>query len=93
MFLQMGTDPDLAAFVGGCLPPESVVLPASTNGTIEQGFLENLGELYVRGASLDWDVLAKDCASPKVNLPAYPFQRRRYWLDSPRKARASSRRS
>jgi len=91
VFLQMGTDPDLAAFVGGCLPPESVVLPASTNGTIEQGFLENLGELYVRGASLDWDVLAKDCASPKVNLPAYPFQRRRYWLDSPRKARASSR--
>ncbi|MBL7553525.1 SDR family NAD(P)-dependent oxidoreductase [Frankia sp. AgB1.9] len=46
-----------------------------------------LAQAYARGARLDWDAVFTDLAGrlPAVaELPTYPFQRRRYWLDVPR---------
>jgi acyl transferase domain-containing protein len=42
--------------------------------------IAGLGELHVAGAELDW---ARAWGSPRrhVNLPHYPFQRRRFWFD------------
>ncbi len=51
-----------------------------------QQILENAGELYVRGAAMDWEALSNGCGTRRVTLPRYPFQRRRYWIDSPQKA-------
>ncbi|PKW18354.1 type I polyketide synthase [Saccharopolyspora spinosa] len=42
--------------------------------------LHSLAEAYVRGATVDWAV-AFGGAGRRLDLPTYPFQRQRYWLD------------
>ncbi|RPF40442.1 acyl transferase domain-containing protein [Streptomyces sp. Ag109_G2-6] len=46
-------------------------------------FLASAAELYVRGGDVDWAALtAAGSSDTWIDLPTYPFQRRRYWLDS-----------
>lgn len=40
-------------------------------------------ELYVRGVAVDWRTLYEHRKVKKRPLPSYPFERERYWLDSP----------
>ncbi|MGD1704678.1 polyketide synthase [Dapis sp. BLCC M229] len=47
-----------------------------------QQMLSSLGELYVRGAEIDWVGVDKDYTRQKVTLPTYPFQRQRYWVET-----------
>ncbi|MER5642144.1 type I polyketide synthase [Kitasatospora sp. NPDC002227] len=42
-------------------------------------FLTSLAEAFVNGADVDWSLLLTETAH--VDLPTYPFQRERYWLD------------
>ncbi|MFL6123021.1 SDR family NAD(P)-dependent oxidoreductase, partial [Actinophytocola sp.] len=44
-------------------------------------FLRSVGEAYVHGAAVDWTPVFP--GARRVDLPTYPFQRRRYWLDAP----------
>ncbi|WP_437692720.1 type I polyketide synthase [Sorangium sp. So ce176] len=46
--------------------------------------LTSLGELYARGARVDWSAVHRARGGARVDLPTYPFQRRRYWVDAPR---------
>ncbi len=43
--------------------------------------MDELGELYIKGANIDWDLLYKDQNRVKVNLPVYPFEKKVYWGD------------
>lgn len=43
--------------------------------------LESLGTLYEQGAKIDWQTFDGTYPRTKVNLPRYPFQRQRYWID------------
>ncbi|MEX5637329.1 SDR family NAD(P)-dependent oxidoreductase [Parafrankia sp. FMc2] len=43
--------------------------------------LTALAQLHVAGRAVDWAAVLP--AAPRVTLPTYPFQRRRYWLDVP----------
>src|SRR5262249_51475391 len=43
--------------------------------------LPELLEQWVRGLELDWRAVYGDIKPPRVSLPAYPFARRRYWVD------------
>lgn len=52
--------------------------------------LDTLGKLYVGGAAVDWKGLDRDYPRRKVTLPTYPFQRARYWMPIPKKARTQS---
>ena len=49
--------------------------------------LQSAGELYVRGANLDWVRFEREAGSVgvrrKVTLPTYPFQRERQWTEAP----------
>ncbi|MET9403977.1 acyltransferase domain-containing protein, partial [Kitasatospora sp. NPDC002965] len=45
-------------------------------------FLLSAAELWVRGVPVDWPGLFAAARPRPVTLPAYPFQRRRYWLDA-----------
>ncbi|NEQ49336.1 MAG: type I polyketide synthase [Leptolyngbya sp. SIO3F4] len=47
----------------------------------KQTLLYSLGELYVRGAKIDWQGV-DPIPVQRVPLPTYPFERQRYWLDS-----------
>lgn len=45
-----------------------------------RGDLEALAAQWVRGATVDWGKLHPAGRPPLVELPAYPFRRRRHWL-------------
>jgi len=44
--------------------------------------LSSLGRLYRRGYEIDWDAFNRPYQRRRVSLPTYPFERRRFWLDS-----------
>ncbi|MCB0108600.1 MAG: acyltransferase domain-containing protein, partial [Caldilineaceae bacterium] len=43
--------------------------------------LKSLGDLYIRGADVDWTAFHANRDAQKVVLPTYPFQRARYWIE------------
>ncbi|WP_415830418.1 SDR family NAD(P)-dependent oxidoreductase, partial [Kibdelosporangium persicum] len=57
-------------------------------GTLRRGdggwsrLLTSLAEAYVHGVGVDWRPVFPDARV--IDLPTYPFQRRRYWLESSR---------
>ncbi|ONI92326.1 hypothetical protein ALI22I_04510 [Saccharothrix sp. ALI-22-I] len=44
-------------------------------------FLASLAEAHTRGAGVDWTAVFAGNGVRAVELPTYPFQRQRYWLD------------
>ncbi|MEU6634063.1 SDR family NAD(P)-dependent oxidoreductase [Streptomyces parvus] len=67
------------------------VPPVVVVGTLRRGeggwdqFLRSLAGLFVRGAAdPDWQVLLGG-PHPRVELPTYAFQRRRFWIESVKK--------
>ncbi|BAC89885.1 type I polyketide synthase [Gloeobacter violaceus] len=52
--------------------------------------LEVLGGWFVEGsAAVEWGRLAGDGRMRRVSLPTYPFERQRYWMESPPAATAA----
>jgi acyl transferase domain-containing protein/acyl carrier protein len=86
VFLECGPQPILLGMGRQCLPENTGVwLPSLRSGQEDwQQLLASLGELYVRGAKIDWQGFDKDYPQRrKVILPTYPFQRQRYWVEIP----------
>ncbi|WP_437718137.1 SDR family NAD(P)-dependent oxidoreductase [Sorangium sp. So ce448] len=70
---------------------ECAWLPSLCQGRGEwETMLSSLGELFVRGAGVDWKRFDAPYARRRVRLPTYTFQRTRYWFES--KSRPQSRR-
>jgi acyl transferase domain-containing protein len=52
------------------------------DGSLDQ-LLRSVGEAFVHGVAVDWAAaFAGRPRDPRVTLPSYPFQRRRYWLSA-----------
>ncbi|MBD2438979.1 SDR family NAD(P)-dependent oxidoreductase [Nostoc sp. FACHB-110] len=85
VFLEIGAKPTLLGMGRECLPDSaSLWLPSLRPGMPEwKQLLESLADLYVAGIEIDWLAFAGDAPQQKVPLPNYPFQRQRYWLDTP----------
>ncbi|WP_195576329.1 type I polyketide synthase [Paenibacillus sp. 1001270B_150601_E10] len=49
--------------------------------TIMTGLLIAIGNAWVSGREIDWDLLYQDCPVGRVPLPTYPFEKRRYWIE------------
>ncbi|MFI5649266.1 type I polyketide synthase [Kitasatospora sp. NPDC051705] len=87
-FLELGPDGILASMVPACLaglPSAGPVaaVPALRRDRPEPATaLAALARLHVRGTPVDWAALGGGPAGTPVDLPTYPFQRRRYWLDA-----------
>jgi acyl transferase domain-containing protein/acyl carrier protein len=47
--------------------------------------VEGLAEIYVAGAELNWQEVWKETRANYVRLPAYPWQRERYWIEPRRR--------
>jgi acyl transferase domain-containing protein/esterase/lipase len=84
VFIECGTKPILLAMGRQCLPSGfGVWLPSLRPQQSDwQQILQSLGELYIRGVKVDWLGFDKDYVRHKVVLPTYPFQRKRYWVES-----------
>ncbi len=64
--------------------PDVVWLPAlSPEADAWQRILSTLSELYLRGVKVDWLAFDRGYARRTVPLPAYPMERKRYWIDAP----------
>ncbi len=49
----------------------------------DRSLQEALGEIWVRGASVDWSRPFEGAGARRVALPTYAFQRERFWLEPP----------
>ncbi|MGF7179799.1 SDR family NAD(P)-dependent oxidoreductase [Tunturiibacter psychrotolerans] len=85
MFVEMGPSPILVRMGSQCVPVgEGTWLPSLREDRDDgQQLLETLGQLYVNGVSVNWLGFYQNRRARKVTLPTYPFQRERYWVDSP----------
>ena len=88
VFLEIGPKPILLGMGRNCLPQNSAIWLPSLRPNLEgvqdwAPMLHSLGELYVRGATVDWDGFDQAYLSNRrrVVLPTYPFQRERCWFD------------
>ncbi|WP_271190623.1 hypothetical protein, partial [Dactylosporangium matsuzakiense] len=77
-FLEVGPDAVLAALV------EDGIAVARKGRDEAETLMAAVGRAYTRGWAPDWAKVFGAAAT--VELPTYPFQRERYWLDSYRRA-------
>ncbi|WP_309112042.1 SDR family NAD(P)-dependent oxidoreductase [Saccharothrix sp.] len=81
--LELGPDGVLSAMAAACVE-RAVPIPAMRNGQDEPRTLVGaLGLLHTRGVPVDWAAFFAGTGAEVVDLPPYPFQRERYWLESP----------
>ncbi|MGW1227006.1 type I polyketide synthase [Streptomyces sp. NPDC002530] len=82
-FVEVSSHPVLTAAVTD-LAPETAMVTGSLrrrDGGPDR-FLTSLAEAWVRGVDADWTAAFRGHRPRPVDLPTYPFQRRRYWLDA-----------
>jgi malonyl CoA-acyl carrier protein transacylase len=92
VFLEIGPAPVLTGMGRQALVDEEALWLASLRPGMSdwRQMLNSLGQLYVRGASLDWIGFDRDYDRQRVRLPTYPFERRRYWVTDAGVERAST---
>ncbi|MFD0344432.1 type I polyketide synthase [Streptomyces sp. NPDC127117] len=76
-------DPDTGEAESGKRGPAPLVLPTLRRTRPEaDALLDTLAALHAHGAPVDWEAAFAGRGGRRVALPTYPFQRRRYWLES-----------
>ena len=88
-FIEVSPHPVLTMSVGETadelIAAEGIAGGVGVLGSLRRGdggpgrFLSSLGEAWVRGVPVAWDVLFEGSAAKRVSLPTYAFQRKRYW--------------
>ncbi|MFE2544023.1 SDR family NAD(P)-dependent oxidoreductase [Actinacidiphila glaucinigra] len=82
-FIELGPDGVLSAMAQDCVTGDAAFAPALRNGRPEpETLLTALAQLHVRGGTLDWEAYFAGAGARRVDLPAYAFQRVRYWPDT-----------
>ncbi|ANY10589.1 type I polyketide synthase [Pseudonocardia sp. HH130630-07] len=82
--LELGADGTLSALVGQVLPTATAVPLLHRDHDEDRSAITALARVWTTGADVDWTALLP--GGRRVDLPTYPFQRRRYW---PAPARAA----
>ncbi|MFG2139946.1 type I polyketide synthase [Streptomyces sp. NPDC048650] len=82
-FLELGPDGVLTAMAQGCLADGDAVLAATARAdrSEEETLVAAVSRLHAHGTPVDWGAYFAGTGSRPVDLPTYPFQRRRFWLD------------
>nr|WP_218952153.1 type I polyketide synthase [Amycolatopsis anabasis] len=82
-FVELGPDGVLAGMAQECLAEAGaevgVVAGLRKDRPEPVALVEALAGVFVRGPRVDWPVLFAGTNARRVDLPTYPFQRRRYW--------------
>jgi acyl transferase domain-containing protein/NADPH:quinone reductase-like Zn-dependent oxidoreductase/SAM-dependent methyltransferase/acyl carrier protein len=56
-------------------------IATATNPSDWQSILMDLANLYVQGIPFDWTLIHTHRPQALLNLPTYPFEKHRYWID------------
>ena len=84
VYVEVGPSATLVGMGRQCLAEaESCWVPSLRQGRRDwQQMLESLAELYTHGVEVDWAGYDRPYPRRKVELPTYPFQRERYWIET-----------
>ncbi|HWO63124.1 MAG TPA: SDR family NAD(P)-dependent oxidoreductase [Umezawaea sp.] len=82
-FLEVGPDAVLTALAEEQSGGAACVAAVHASRAEDTGLLAALARLHVRGVPVDWAAVHADGGARRCDLPTYPFQRARYWLDAP----------
>ncbi len=86
IYLEIGPKPVLLGMGRQCLvEDQSLWLPSLRQGRSDwEQMLDSLAQLHISGVKINWQGFDRDYPRHKVtSLPTYPFQRQRYWVESP----------
>ncbi|WP_455431633.1 SDR family NAD(P)-dependent oxidoreductase, partial [Streptomyces fagopyri] len=82
-YVEIGPGGVLTALAGDCVTGDATLVPLLRRDTDEnESFTTALARLHVRGHAPDWTTLLAPLGARRVDLPTYPFQRGRYWLQA-----------
>jgi acyl transferase domain-containing protein len=83
-FVEIGPSAVLSATGTECLDAgNGGFVPLSRKDEPEtRAFTRGMGRLWSSGVALDWDTVFTAPERQAVELPTYPFQRKRYWLEN-----------
>ncbi|WP_043479120.1 acyltransferase domain-containing protein, partial [Kitasatospora sp. MBT66] len=92
VFVEVSPHPVLTGAIEDTLDAVGPAATASAvvTGSLRRGqggrerWLTSVAELSVRGVAVDWTAAFADARPAHAELPGYPFQRQRYWLDASR---------
>ncbi|MGW6598882.1 SDR family NAD(P)-dependent oxidoreductase, partial [Streptomyces sp. NPDC055036] len=78
--LELGPDGVLSAMAQDSLTERAAMVPLLRKDRPEElAAVTALARIHVRGATVRWAGLYDGSGARRVDLPTYPFQRRRYW--------------
>ncbi|WP_128382153.1 type I polyketide synthase [Streptomyces cavernae] len=80
-FLEIGPDGVLTGLAAH--RPQTALATQRRDRDEATTLLRALGALWTRGGTVDWSAYYAGSGARTTDLPAYPFRRRRYWLDRP----------
>ncbi|MEU5692334.1 SDR family NAD(P)-dependent oxidoreductase [Actinosynnema sp. NPDC020468] len=80
-YLELGPDPVLTALTLEGVEATTAVAALRSGKPDAHAWSTALAGLHVAGLPVDWTAAFPDAR--RVDLPTYPFQRRRHWLDAP----------
>ena len=82
--LEIGTAPILLGMGRRCQPDWNVAwLPSLRKGHPNWDvLLDSLGKLYLLGFRVDWAAFDRPWPRQHVDLPTYPFERSRFWMEA-----------
>ncbi|WP_405887196.1 SDR family NAD(P)-dependent oxidoreductase [Streptomyces sp. NBC_01136] len=82
-YVEIGPGGVLTAMAGDCVTGEAALVPLLRRDTDETESLTTaLARLHTRGHAPDWAALLAPLGARRTDLPTYPFQRSRYWLEA-----------
>jgi acyl transferase domain-containing protein/NADPH:quinone reductase-like Zn-dependent oxidoreductase/acyl carrier protein len=92
VFVELGPTPTLVALASRILDSVDHRFVASLKpGRDDQTqLLEGLATVYVAGIPIDWKGVQRHRRGRRIPLPLTPFERSRYWLDSPTVSRTEA---
>jgi myxalamid-type polyketide synthase MxaD len=97
LFLELSPHPILTSAVEQTLEDagrdDRAICSGRRGGPEQAVLLASLGRLHALGATVDWPHFYAGAENSVVDLPTYPWQRNRYWLESAPVARSAESRS
>lgn len=85
-FIEIGPDSTLIKLALNILGQNNRSFISSLKKGVDkwEHLLFGLGSIYKKGKDIDWEKFESSFGEVKqrINLPTYPFQRRRFWVDS-----------